>query len=260
VSWWDVKAALDGRRNLVRTIYTMPGTGADCWSGPPADIGRAVGDRHWFHQPVAYPAAPYPMDKSVNAGVAEHVRLIKLRNPSEEWCGVYYSQSAIVWYHIYQMMLPGGDLEAYMPSWKCTVTFGNPCREANVANGNAMFGWPMPTGRGIAPYRFVNTDPRQLDFAHPGDMYTDTPLSDAGDDITAIYNVVFEKWFGTGSLTSEILEVVKSPLKEIPAMVFAVFDALKFYASGPPTLQHINYDIGPAIEYLSRLGEMTPVA
>lgn len=258
MSWWDVVAALDGRRNLVRTLYTMPGTFAGIWDGPPADVGRAVGDRYWYHQPVWYPAKPYPMNRSVEAGVAEHVRLMKLRDPRHEWAGVYYSQSAIVWYHVFQKMLPGGELEAYMPSWRCTVTFGNPCRERGVANGNMLAGLPIPKGRGIAPYRFVNTDARQLDFAHVGDLYTDTPEGKAGEDITSVYNVVFERWLGTNTLIEQLLEIASSPVRRAPETVKAIARAVKFFGSG--TAPHINYDVRPAVDHLRALGELVPVS
>jgi hypothetical protein len=256
LSWWDVLAGLDGRRNIVRTIYSMPGTWAGIWMGPPADVGRAVGDRYWYHQPVFYPARPYPMNRSVKAGVAEHVRLMKLRDPRHEWAGVYYSQSAIVWYHVYQMMLPGGELEDYMDSWRCTVTFGNPCREKGVAHGNRLARLPIPKGRGIAPYRFSNTDPRQLDFAHVGDLYTDTPDDKSGEDITSIFNVVFQKWLGTDTLSEQLLEIASNPVGRVPYTASAVFRALRFFGSG--TRSHINYDISPAVAYLRGIGERVP--
>ena len=51
-------------------LFTVCGTGVPWWVGPDADTARAVEDK-WRWQPIGYPAQPFPMSPSINAGKAE---------------------------------------------------------------------------------------------------------------------------------------------------------------------------------------------
>ena len=76
-------------------LFTVHGTFVDMWFGYPADCGRALSDLYYW-QPVWYPAAAFPMGKSVVKGVAELVRLINELRPGRKFALAGYSQGAIV--------------------------------------------------------------------------------------------------------------------------------------------------------------------
>jgi hypothetical protein len=66
-------------------LFTVCGTGVPWWVGPDADVARAVEGR-WKWQPVGYPAQPFPMNPSVQAGRLELIRLFELhRNRIEKY-------------------------------------------------------------------------------------------------------------------------------------------------------------------------------
>ncbi|WP_132855842.1 cutinase family protein, partial [Mycobacteroides abscessus] len=160
-------------------LFTVAGTGAGWDAGYPADLARAVLDLFRW-QGIGYPAAAFPMGQSVDAGIAELLRQMKLRLdrfPAAKFVLVGYSQGAIV------------------TSIIGAVTYGNPCREVGVANGNRAAGWPVPAGRGIGDDRLVGTPAWWYDYAHGAnsvwgrDIYTDTPDDKTGEMMTAVYRV-----------------------------------------------------------------------
>ena len=131
----------------------------------------------------------------------------------------------------------------------------------------------------------INTPDWWLDFAHPGDIYTDTPRgqhADVGEDMTMIYQIVMNPLPGMGfgwtppgpnpypssaddrgedTAIEQITELLTSPLREFPAVVGAILNGLGFIAGpGGPTYQHINYDISPAVDYLNHVGWSVPIA
>ena len=266
--------ALDGKYRLRRTIFTVSGTAAPWDWTYPADIARALGDRWFDWQGVSYPATAFPMGPSTRIGIAEHARLLEVREREAhdagrpfEWVGAYYSQGAMVGSAIYKMCDPGGPLERFRDSCKAVATLGNPCREKGVANGNKFAGWPAPSAssRGIATAseRMVDTPPWWFDFAHPGDIYTDTPDNQVGEDMTMIYRVVQDVKnivIGPDSGLEQVLELLQSPLREMPAAVIAIINGLRFIARPIPTEPHVNYDITPAVRYLDHIGVKVPVA
>lgn len=243
---------------LVGTLFTVSGTAADMWTGYPAEVGRAVGDV-WFYQPVAYPAATFPMNPSVQAGRAELKRLIRERPGKIALAG--YSQGAIVtsltW--LLDIVNPAGELHDRLPDVVASVTWGNPCREKGKANGNLLAGIPIPEGRGIADTLMTGTPDWWLDFAHGGnskfgkDIYTDVPDDDTGEHMTAIFRVVQDVsgFVGPNSLLEQFGEMFTNPLVEITAAFQAIYFGGAFVAAQPfATYPHCNYDIGPAIRFL----------
>ena len=71
------------------------------------------------------------------------------------------------------------------------VTWGNPCRERGVANGNDYAGWPTDDSGGIGDDLVVDTPDWWLDFAHTAgspwgrDIYTATPFSSSTQGVCA---------------------------------------------------------------------------
>lgn len=243
---------------LAGTLFTVSGTGADMWTGYPADVGRAVQDK-WFFQPVAYPAKPFPMATSVEAGRVELKRLIRERPGKIALAG--YSQGAMVTTLTYlrDILNPAGELHDRLPDVAASVTWGNPCREKGVAHGNKLAGIPIPKGRGIADERLEGTPDWWLDFAHGGnssqgrDIYTDTPDDDAGENMTAIYRVVqnVSGFIGPNSLLEQFGEMLTNPVVEIPAVFRAIYFGGQFVSTRPfATFPHCNYDVFPAIQFL----------
>lgn len=243
---------------LAGTLFTVAGTGADMWSGYPAEVGRAVSDR-WFFQPVFYPAAMFPMGPSVETGRAELKRLIRERPGKIAFAG--YSQGAIVTALTFLLDIrdPKGELHDRLPDVVASVTWGNPCREQGKANGNLRAGIPVPEGRGIADTLMSDTPDWWLDFAHGGnskpgrDIYTDTPNDDTGEHMTAIFRLVqnVSGFVGPASLLEQFGEMFTNPGVELPAVFKAVYFGGAFVATGPfATYPHCCYDIGPAISFL----------
>lgn len=240
------------------TLFTVAGTGADMWTGYPADVGRFCEDV-WFFQPVAYPAQPFPMGNSVQAGRAELKRLIRERPGKIALAG--YSQGAIVTSLTYLLDIrdPRGELHDRLSDVVASVTWGNPCRQKGKANGNLRAGIPLPEGRGIADTLMTDTPDWWLDFAHgansaPGrDIYTDTPDDDTGENMTAIFRVVQDVsgFVGPNSLVEQIGEMFTNPGTEIPALFQAVYFGGAFITTQPfATYPHCCYDVKPAVSFL----------
>jgi hypothetical protein len=227
------------------TLLTVNGTGVSMWDGPPADVARGVEEKYYW-QPIGYPGTAFPMDPSVAQGRAELCYQIS-KHPGE-FAMIGYSQGAIVTSQVYKydLLAPNGVLHHRLRDLKKAVTFGNPMRE----QGHTFPGdFDAPDGRGIADDRLVNTPDWWWDFAHRGDIYTDNPDDDSGEDKTAIYKIVMSQWWGgPDSILMQILEVVQRPIPEIFAMLQAMTSAGLFFASG--TGPHVNYDPRPAIDYL----------
>lgn len=259
---WATQVALGlvapPKPQLVGTLFTVAGTGADMWAGYPAEVGRAV-DSRWFFQPVFYPARAFPMKASVQAGRAELKRLIRERPGKIALAG--YSQGAIVTSLTWMLDIanPKGELHDRLDDVVASVTWGNPCREQGVANGNKRAGIPIPEGRGIADVRLTDTPDWWLDFAHGGnspqgrDIYTDVPDDDSGEHMTAIFRLVQDVsgFFGYNGLLEQLMEASANPMVEIPAMLRAIYFGGAFVTTRPfATYPHCNYDIGPAISFL----------
>lgn len=231
------------------TLFTVHGTAVSMWDGPPADTARAVLDRYVW-QPIGnYPAAAFPMAPSVAQGRAELNAQIDL-HPGP-FALAAYSQGAIVVSQVYKYdLLPvGGRLHHRLGDLHKTVTWGNPMREVGRAWPDPNGQLPTVTSHGIADDLLTDTPDWWRDYAHRGDLYTDVE-GQAGENKTAIYKVVMgERVFsGPDSLLAQVLEVVTAPLFETIAIFRAVMDAGLFFASG--TGPHLNYAIGPAIDYL----------
>jgi hypothetical protein len=234
-------------------LFTVCGTGVPWWIGPDADVARAVESR-WKWAPCGYPAQPFPMNPSVQAGRLELIRLFELHRARIEKYGaglIGYSQGAIVICETWldDIAAENGRLRWAKSSMLKAVTFGNPMRQAGKVwpdNGAAP---ATPTSRGIADRLMVDTPNWWKDFAHKGDIYTEVE-GDAGEFKTAIYKVIMGARImqGPDSILAQVLELTQAPATEAIAAMQAILKAGMFFVRG--TGPHLNYDTRPAIDHL----------
>jgi hypothetical protein len=238
-------------------LFTCQGTvPSTMWDGPPAFTARHVEDLYYF-QPVAGRYEAFPMDSSINEEKDELRR--QLTRPEflkldKSLAG--YSQGGIVISEVFfnDILSANGQLNYLLPTIKRAVTWGNPCRELGVENGNRYAHAKLlgPNSRGIMEESRRNhgTPDWWLDFAHPKDIYADTPNDDQGEDYTAICKIVMGSWYGgPDSILHQIfIELPQRPMVEVLAMFKAIVGAGMFFGGG--IKPHITYEIDPAIAYL----------
>lgn len=263
---WATQVALGivepPRPRKAGTLFTVHGTGQADPLGPgyPADVARAVLDV-WNWQPIGnYPAKAFPMAPSVELGRAELKN--QIRNYPGRFGLVGYSQGAMVTSMTlkHDLMDPKGELHDRLPDLIAGVTFGNPCREQGVANGNKQEGIPIPEGPGISDDLLVNTPSFWYDYAHGAnspfgkDIYTDTSEDEnVAEHMTSIFRFVQRAsgFIGPNGLLEQIGEMATNPLVEIPAALRAIYFGGAFITSRPfATAPHCNYNLQPAIDYL----------
>lgn len=243
-------------------LYTINGAGATMWDGPPADVGRALGNQGealYYHQPIGYPSAVFPMGGSIDAGVAELVNQIN-RHPGR-FAICAFSEGAIIACRVLEI-IRSGTLKDRESDLLAGAMFGNPYREAgNWAPRSGAGAVGDPGGEGIGgPGNNTKATPSYWhSYAHPGDMYTCCPVGPVGDDMRIVFNFVLEKWSGAvGSVLTEALEWMSTPLQGGISAFMAAFKAIGFFGSG--TREHVNYSPNPAINYLrsAALNPQTP--
>jgi len=234
-------------------LFTVCGTGVPWWVGPDADVARAVEGR-WKWQPVGYPAQPFPMNPSVQAGRQELIRLFELHRTRIEKYGaglIGYSQGAIVICETWldDIAAETGRLRWAKGSILKAATFGNPMREAGKVWADAGATPASPTSHGIADRLMVNTPTWFRDYAHRGDIYAEVE-GDAGEFKTAIYKVIMGARImqGPDSILAQVLELTQAPATEAIAAMQALLKAGMFFVRG--TGPHLNYDTRPAIDHL----------
>jgi hypothetical protein len=234
-------------------LFTVCGTGVPWWVGPDADVARAVEGR-WKWQPVGYPAQPFPMNPSVQAGRQELIRLFELHRTRIEKYGaafIGYSQGAIVICETWldDIAADTGRLRWAKGSILKAATFGNPMREAGKVWADAGAAPASPTSHGIADRLMVNTPTWFRDYAHQGDLYAEVE-GDAGEFKTAIYKVIMGARImqGPDSILAQVLELTQAPATEAIAAMQAILKAGMFFVRG--TGPHLNYDTRPAIDHL----------
>lgn len=248
------------RPEVKPVLFTVQGTGANMWSGYPADVARRVLDLYDW-QPIGnYPAEAFPMQPSIDKGVAELCLQIEQygdRFPGRKMALSGYSQGAIVtslvWKH--HVEPPGGSLHRFKDRFIASVTWGNPARELGVAHGNAAAGWPVPEGRGITFDRLVDTPSWWFDYAHGAnsawgrDVYADVPDGPVGENMSAVWPIVASvKPMMLFKRLSEL--ATDGDIADWGAVAAAVLYAGAFFIAKTPTEPHINYNIEPAVQYL----------
>lgn len=234
-------------------LFTVCGTGVPWWVGPDADVARAVEGR-WKWQPVGYPAQPFGMNPSVQAGRLELIRLFELhRNRIEKYGAglIGFSQGAIciceTW--LDDIAAENGRLRWAKASMLKAATFGSPMREAGKVWADAGAAPASITSHGIADRLMVNTPTWWRDYAHTGDLYAEVE-GDAGEFKTAIYKVIMGARImqGPDSILAQVLELTQAPATEAIAAMQALLKAGMFFVRG--TGPHLNYDTRPAIDHL----------
>lgn len=240
-------------------LFTVCGTGAPWWVGPDADTARAVEDKYRW-QPIGYPARPVPMGPSIKAGRDElYTQFVRHRTQIEEYGAALagYSQGAIVIAETWEqdIKLPGGRLSWAKPHLRKAVTWGNPMRQAGSAWPTANGTVPPPSHHGVTGVLMTDTPDWWRDYAHKGDIYTDTPPDESAENRLAIWQAIRDGSLvrGPDSFLRQVLEVTgvvrdASQLAETTGMVKAMLDAIVFFGQG--TKPHVTYSPGEAIAYL----------
>jgi hypothetical protein len=240
-------------------LFTVCGTGVPWWVGPDADTARAV-ENIYKWQPVGYPAAPFPMGKSITAGKVE------LRNQITIWRGQIersgfaiagYSQGAVITSEVWEQDIKpvNGVLHWAFPFIRKAVTWGNPSRELgkvypDFAAGQDVAGLNT-SGVAYPADRLHDTPSWWRDYAHKGDLYATVEQNgDAAEDKTAIWRIIRgEKFFvGPDTLLEQFLEIAKQPIPGAIGAFRAMLDAGMFFGKG--LTPHTSYNISPAIDFL----------
>jgi len=240
-------------------LITVCGTGVPWWVGPDADTARAVEDKYRW-QPIGYPAQPFPMGPSVAAGRAEVAVQINRDEPEfkhRERIQLYglalagYSQGAIITGEVweYDMKPASGPLHWVQPRMLKAVTWGNPMREADKAYPDPGAAIANKGSHGIADQLMVDTPPWWRNYAHHKDIYTEQS-GESGEDSTAIYKMIMgvRVFSGPDSILHQLVELGLNPFSGAGAAAWALLNAGMFFGGG--TGPHLNYNIGPAIDYL----------
>lgn len=260
------------------TYLSVNGTGVDMWTGYPADIGRALNPDKYYWQPIGYPAATFPMQPSVDEGVAELVNQIRGRKNDATvgtgskfvLCG--YSQGGLIVSIVWRdhILNPSGDLHDRIDDCLGVITYGNPMRAPGIANGNVYAGQAIPaasegsTTGGIAAEEDLHPSEvpdHFLDFANDGDLYAACPVGDdpwnnlsgIGRNENLVYDIIqgFD-WNDFVAIVNKVLELLSNPWNEVIPLVYAVYNGGLFFALGMNS-PHYTYNIDAAVRWLAEL-------
>lgn len=268
----DVAAHISGTYLVRHAVLTFAGTWAAPGTGYPSDVIAAADPDLVYEVPIQAPwtFGPIPPGAPLSPSYAESVQIAVTNatgwitaNPHQTFALGAYSQGAEAASRVLAEIMTG-SLQSARPNLIGGYTFGNPWR----LSGHTFPGGADPGGRGIAN---VNLTAAQIpkdsggmdtwwDFANPGDLYTTTPDNQAGADITAVYKAAVQLGIsinaaialvagltGQGSLAQQVLAFVTDPIVGGVALGEAIDLAVNFYATNPPTLPHIDYEIIDAL-------------
>ena len=240
-------------------LFTVCGTGVPWWIGPDADVARAVEDRYVW-QPIGYPAQAVPMGPSIRAGRDElYVQMNKHKDRVILYGCAFasFSQGAIVVSETWEQDIKpeNGLLRWAFPHVKKSVTWGNPMRERGKVWPDAGGPVSLPAHGGVTETLMKDTPMWWRNYAHRGDLYSDCPPDESGENRTAIWALIRDGniFQGPDSLLRQFLElagvVQDGPqVAELTGMFKAMIDALTFF--GQKTAPHLNYTTAEAITYL----------
>lgn len=240
-------------------LFTVCGTGVPWWVGPDADTARAVESRYRW-QPIGYRAQPVPMGPSIAEGKVELERQFAIHRAQVQRCGAAlasYSQGAIIASETYeeQVKPANGRLHWALPHITKSVTWGNPSREVGKVWPDAGDTMSPLTNGGVTGNLMVSTPDWWRNYAHAGDLYSDVPADESGENRTAIWQLIRDGDImrGPDSLLRQFLELGgiardADAISETTGMFKAMLDAMVFFGKG--TGPHINYSTAEAIAYL----------
>ncbi|AHZ95591.1 lysin B [Mycobacterium phage OkiRoe] len=262
-------------------LLTGQGTGADMFTGYPHDLGvRLRDDDRVELQPIGkYPASMFPMGPSVKIGVDEGVDLV-LRaeaRPAREvpdgylLCG--YSQGAWLVSDLLDEFR-GGRLKHVAHKLAGGATFGNPRRELDQAGGRGIadkliVGTPDTWVEEFDPgdiYANVPNNDVGEDMTAIFKLVRLNGISDVVDlrgglDLVGVLGGLLVPGAGQlgglagglgalfggaqeqNTIVEQVVEMLKSPLREFPAAVMAIVKAAVFFGRKPATAPHIEYHI-----------------
>ncbi|WP_301119805.1 peptidoglycan-binding domain-containing protein [Mycolicibacterium fortuitum] len=233
--------------DLRPALVSIHGTGqADPFGiGYPADIARRLLDLCDWRPVGNYPAQAVPMDASADAGEREAARFITDNTITPgHVLFVDYSQGSICGGRVRQRMRHG-DLKDHR--WKLlgAASIGNPMRPNESYEGNVN-----PGGHGIDP-TLEDYDPRCINLAARGDLYTTCPDGPVGEMERAIFNAVFRRWTGTDSVPEQLRQLITNPGREIPALGKALWNGGLFVVrgTGPHVRYHLDECPGTGVTY-----------
>jgi hypothetical protein len=112
-----------------------------------------------------------------------------------------------------------------------------------------------PEHQGVTGTLMQDTPEWWRNYAHAGDLYTDVPDDESGENRTAIWQMIRDGNImrGPDSLLRQFLELGgfakdSDQISEVTGMFKAMIDALTFF--GKQTGPHLNYSTAEAIDYL----------
>jgi hypothetical protein len=235
-------------------LFTCCGTGVPWWVGPDADTARAVEDK-WRWQPIGYPAQAVPMGPSIDAGRAELAnQLNKFRGQIEKYGAALagYSQGAVItsstWE--YDIKPANGSLHWAKDHIVKAVAWGNPMREKGKAWPDAGAPMASPDTQGVTGDLMKDTPDWWRNYAHVGDLYTTSTADAAGQDKTAIWQIIrgTKVFSGPDNLLTQFMEIAQQPVPGAIGAFKAMMDAGMFF--GKQTQPHTNYSTAEAVAFL----------
>lgn len=278
-------------------VLTVSGTGVDMWntsSPQPALVGsqlQANDPDTYLWQPVGdYPAATFPMQPSVTAGVQSLIYL----TTGETYTGfnvtpgptygenslilIGYSQGALVVCQFIQWCWQFNRMDI-LSRIVAVVVWGNPQRLEGWASGNEFAGWPMPglrdgstTGgiaQGLNVTGIVNMTEAQMQpqLATPVTHYWGdfVNTNDADDGETELYANAPQNGVGSveqtifnavqnldGQTALAVVEEIAHPLNDAKA----IMNGFEFLAA-QGNADHYTYDTTPMYNFAALAGSQT---
>ncbi|ARQ95471.1 DNA helicase [Mycobacterium phage Shandong1] len=269
-------------------LLTAQGTGVDMWTGYPADIARRMEDLYFFQPIGKYPAKVWPMGPSVKIGVDEGVDLVLQAEarPAREvpdgyaLCG--YSQGAWLISDLLDEFRTG-RLKHVGHKLMAGAAIGNPRRELDANGGRGISDrlivdtpdfWAEEWEPGDIYANVPNNDVGEdmtaifklVRLNGLSDVIDLNSLLGLGGAVGGMFGGPLGDLIGglngmirgghdehqANNITEQLMEMLRSPLREFPAAVMAIVKGLVFIGRKPATAPHIEYHIrerSPGVTY-----------
>jgi hypothetical protein len=250
------------------TFITVNGTGSPGpfdW-GFAGEVGAALDPRKWYWQPIAYPAATFPMGPSVQAGRAEVNRQISLRPKGTPIGLAGYSQGCLVTDFVWRddILSPSGMHHDRLADVVAITNFGDPMRAPGICHGNEHAGFPIPApldgvpSGGIADVNDLTaaqTPDFLLSCNNDGDLYGSAPVgSPAGAYEQLMFDVVQN--FNGPNILAIAMQVIPllNPAQDITELIASLPTLIGALIGGPvATFLPPNPSNGQIVGFLEAL-------